>query len=218
MAFDGLEGVRGMSHVQAVIFDAFGTVIRIENARHPFRQLLKLGIAQGRRPKPDDASMLMRHPWGLAQAADHFGIDVTPAELARIQAELDAEVASIQPFADALACIEALQARGLKVAVCSNLARPYGAAVKRIFPGLESYGFSYEIGTLKPDRRIYETVLTELAVDACKVWMIGDSQRCDRDGPIALGIKGHYLNRTGAGSPSEFHDLMAFKDAVLSRE
>lgn len=207
-----------MSHVQAAIFDAFGTIIRIENARHPFRQLLKLGIAQGRRPKPDDASMLMRHPWGLAQAADHFGIDVTPAELARIQAELDAEVASIQPFADALACIEALQVRGLKVAVCSNLARPYGAAVKRIFPGLESYGFSYEIGTLKPDRRIYDAVLTELAVDACKVWMTGDSQRCDRDGPIALGVKGHYLNRTREGSLSDFHDLMAFKDAVLSSD
>ncbi|WP_277342863.1 HAD family hydrolase, partial [Pseudomonas viridiflava] len=67
----------------------------------------------------------------------------------------------------------------------------------------------------KPDRRIYEAVLTELAVDACKVWMIGDSQRCDRDGPIALGIKGHYLNRTGAGSPSNFRDLMAFKHSVF---
>src|SRR3546814_6363047 len=102
----------------------------------------------------DDASMLMSHPWSLAQAADYFGIDVPPAELARIQSELDAELAGIQPFTDALLCIEALQARGLKVAVCSNLARPYGAAVKRIFPALESYGFSYEIGTLKPDRRI----------------------------------------------------------------
>ena len=207
-----------MSHVQAVIFDAFGTIIRIEKARHPFRQLLKLGIAQGRRPRPDDASALMSHPWSLAQAADHFGIDVPPTELARIESELDAELAGIQPFTDALSCIEALQARGLKVAVCSNLARPYGAAVKRIFPGLESYGFSYEIGTLKPDRRIYDAVLTELAVDACKVWMIGDSQRCDRDGPIALGVKGHYLNRTREGSPSDFHDLMAFKDAVLISE
>ncbi len=207
-----------MSHVQAVIFDAFGTIMRIENARHPFRQLLKLGIAQGRRPRPDDASVLMSHPWSLAQAADHFGIDVPPTELARIESELDAELAGIQPFTDALSCIEALQARGRKVAVCSNLARPYGAAVKRIFPGLESYGFSYEIGTLKPDRRIYESVLTELAVEACKVWMIGDSQRCDRDGPIALGVKGHYLNRTREGSPSDFHDLMAFKDVVLNSE
>ncbi|SEK58488.1 FMN phosphatase YigB, HAD superfamily [Pseudomonas agarici] len=207
-----------VSHVQAVIFDAFGTVIRIENARHPFRQLLKLGIAQGRRPRPDDASALMSHPWSLAQAADHFGIDVPPTELARIQSELDAELADIQPFADALSCIGALRAQGMKVAICSNLAQPYGTAVERIFPDLEGYGFSYEIGTLKPDRRIYDAVLTDLAVDACKVWMIGDSQRCDRDGPIALGIKGHYLNRTREGSPSDFHDLMAFKDAVLSRE
>jgi FMN phosphatase YigB (HAD superfamily) len=204
-----------MSHVQAVIFDAFGTIMRIENARQPFRQLLKLGIAQGRRLRPDDASTLMSHSWSLAQAADHFGIEVPPAELARIQSELDVELADIQPFVDALSCIGALRAQGLKVAICSNLAQPYGAAVKRIFPGLESYGFSYEIGTLKPDRRIYEAVLTELAVDACKVWMIGDSQRCDRDGPIALGIKGHYLNRTGAGSPSDFRDLMAFKHSVF---
>jgi FMN phosphatase YigB (HAD superfamily) len=204
-----------MSYVQAVIFDAFGTIIRIENARHPFRQLLKLGIAQGRRPRPDDASALMSHPWSLAQAADHFGIVVPPTELERIQSELDDELAGIQPFTDALSCIEALRAQGMKVAICSNLAQPYGAAVERIFPDLDGYGFSYEIGTLKPDRRIYDAVLTELAVDACKVWMIGDSQRCDREGPIALGIKGHYLNRTGAGSPSDFHDLMAFKHAVF---
>src|SRR3546814_2312814 len=49
----------------------------------------------------DDASMLMSHPWSLAQAADYFGIDVPPAELARIQSELDAELAGIQPFTDA---------------------------------------------------------------------------------------------------------------------
>jgi FMN phosphatase YigB (HAD superfamily) len=159
----------------------------------------------------------MRHSWGLAQAADHFGIDVTPAELARIQAELDAEVASIQPFADALACIEALQARGLKVGVCSNLAEPYGIAIERIFPRMNGYGFSYAVGALKPDQSIYNDVLAQLGVEARMAWMIGDSQRCDRDGPRALGINGHYLNRKGGISASDFSDLMAFKDAVLDR-
>lgn len=204
--------------VDAVIFDAFGTVLQINNARHPFRQLLKLGIAQGRRPRPDDAALLMSNPWSLAQAAEQFGIAVVPEVLARIQAELDAELVGIEPFADALSCIGKLQGQGIKVAICSNLAQPYGAAVERIFPGLDGYGYSYAVGALKPDRRIYDAVLAQLGVAAGRVWMIGDSQRCDRDGPAERGIRGHYLNRSGNATPADFSDLLSFAEAVLAAE
>ncbi|WP_262384440.1 HAD family hydrolase [Pseudomonas fragi] len=65
---------------------------------------------------------------------------------------------------------------------------PYGAAVDRIFPGLDAYGYSYSVGVLKPHPSIYCSVLDQLAIEPSKVWMIGDSPRCDRDGPTAQGI------------------------------
>lgn len=42
--------------------------------------------------------------------------------------------------------------------------------------------------------------------------MIGDSKRCDRDGPRSVGIMGFHLDRTGRGS---LNDLVQFaKDTV----
>ncbi|QOZ97711.1 hypothetical protein Pstu14405_21390 [Stutzerimonas stutzeri] len=54
--------------VKAVIFDAFGTLLRIQDGRHPYRQLLTIGRANGRRPRPDDASVLMESRKRLANS------------------------------------------------------------------------------------------------------------------------------------------------------
>ncbi|PZP22266.1 MAG: hypothetical protein DI599_15830 [Pseudomonas kuykendallii] len=109
-----------------------------------------------------------------------------------------------------------LRANGIKVAVCSNLALPYGEVVKKHFPDLDAYAFSYTVGVLKPDPTIYEAALSQLSLGAKSVWMIGDSQRCDRDGPSIHDIRGHFLNRSRAASLYDFSDLNAFRDAVLN--
>ncbi len=206
-----------MTNPQAVIFDAFGTVVQITKPTHPFKKLLAHGRAQGRETDPKDTAALMTNPLSLAQAADHFGIDISSADLALIQSLLDAELESLERFSDAEFCISALQSAGVKIAICSNLAMPYGAAVDDLWPGLDAYGYSYVLGAIKPDPRIYEAVLTKLGVEARNVWMIGDSVRCDRDGPTGAGIKGHYLNRYQAAVLGDFIELTAFADAVLGR-
>jgi FMN phosphatase YigB (HAD superfamily) len=43
--------------------------------------------------------------------------------------------------------------------------------------------------------------------------MIGDSEKCDRDGPNAVGIPGFLLNRQGG---KDFSSLNEFSDMVLS--
>lgn len=197
--------------LKALIFDAFGTILRISEGSHPYRQLMKAGIKQGRRPRPEDASLLMSGAYGLAEAADLFGIEVSAVDMARLDAVLRAEVESIEPYADAVLCIDALKAAGVKVGICSNLALPYGAAVTRHFPGLDAYGFSFEVGVLKPDRRIYESVLRDMGVAADATWMVGDSHRCDKHGPDLLGIKGHFLQRAGGELP----DLLEFRNIAL---
>lgn len=39
----------------AIIFDLFGTLVNFGVHRHPYRQLLKLGRKNGRKPQADDA-------------------------------------------------------------------------------------------------------------------------------------------------------------------
>lgn len=205
-----------MSGVKGVVFDAFGTIVRITNPKHPYRQILKIGAVQGRRPSRRDIAVLMANPFTPKQAADQLGISISLPQLCQIKSELNVELASIEPFADALACINELKTRGIKVAVCSNLALPYGEVVETHFPNLDAYAFSYAVGALKPNSMIYEAALSQLSLGAESVWMIGDSQRCDRDGPRHYGIRGHFLDRTGTGVLCDFSDLCAFQDAVLN--
>lgn len=204
-----------MPDVKAVIFDAFGTVLKIQRGSHPYRQILRRGRAQGRRVRAEDSKVIMTNPLRLREAAEHFGIMVPEEDLIRIQTALDDELQAIEPYEDAITAIQVLKSAGIKVALCSNLAMPYSTAIERLFPDLDAYAYSFAIGALKPDPIIYQNVLDQLGVDAGDAWMIGDSQRCDRDGPKAFGIKGHYLARTGSAANGDFADLKAFAAALL---
>nr|WP_259469083.1 HAD-IA family hydrolase [Pseudomonas syringae group genomosp. 3] len=139
----------------------------------------------------------------LAQAAELFQIRIRPERLAMIQSDLDRELQSIEAYPDALEAVQALQARNVLVGVCSNLAAPYGAALKRLFPKLDAYAFSYEIGVLKPDPTMYRSACKLLRVGIGgwfgdeRVAMVGDSLRCDAHGPRAVGINGLHLDRSG---------------------
>ncbi|WP_455233252.1 HAD family hydrolase [Geopseudomonas aromaticivorans] len=201
--------------VQAVIFDAFGTLLQIRQGRHPYRQLLKLGIAQGRRPHPADIQVLMTRPLSLAGAAAHFGIQLEAEHLLALEAELAEEVAGIEPFEEALAAVDLLQNAGIRLAVCSNLAEPYGAAVHRWFPQMDAYALSYAVGAMKPEPAIYRHACEQLGAGPAAVAMIGDSQRCDRDGPQQYGMQGYYLDRTGGAGACA--DLLTFAERLLAR-
>ncbi|UZJ58062.1 HAD family hydrolase [Pseudomonas sp. KU26590] len=194
--------------ISAVVFDAFGTLLNLQSKRHPFRQLLKEGIAAGRRPSPDDVRVLMSNPWTLQDAADHLVINVSPTRLQALQDDLDREVASITPFADGVEAVALLRAEGVRVGICSNLCEPYGASVLQAFPELDGYAFSYQIGAMKPDVEIYQSICNALQVTPGQLFgdehdqiaMVGDSLKCDQDGPRAAGILGFHLDRSGRGA------------------
>lgn len=201
---------------RAVIFDAFGTLLRIGKGRHPYKQLIQLGVAQGRNPRPDDAWLLMSQPLDLAAAAARLGIEVSAQTLARLEQELRAELDDIEPFPDALEALALLKERGIRLALCSNLALPYAEAVRRWFPALDAYVFSFEVGAIKPQPVIYQRACELLATEPAATAMVGDSMQCDCEGPQAIGVQGYFLNRSGGvgGHPN----LLAFAKAVLSHQ
>ncbi|GAO91062.1 haloacid dehalogenase-like family hydrolase [Pseudomonas syringae pv. actinidiae] len=84
--------------ITAVVFDAFGTVLELRSKLHPFRQLLKDGIAHGRTPSPNDVRVLMSNPWSLEEAASQLGISISPTRLKALQGDLEREIASISPL------------------------------------------------------------------------------------------------------------------------
>ncbi|KHK66452.1 HAD family hydrolase [Pseudomonas frederiksbergensis] len=206
--------------ISAVVFDAFGTVLNLQTKLHPFRQLLKEGIKAGRRASPSDVRVLMSTPWSLEEAADQLGIRVSPARLQELEADLNREVASITPFQDGIEAVALLRAEGVRVGICSNLCQPYGAAVLQAFPKLDGYAFSYQVGAMKPDAVIYQSICNALQVTPGHLFgdqhdqiaMVGDSLKCDQDGPKAVGMLGFHLDRSGRGA---VRDLVQFAQLVI---
>lgn len=206
--------------ISAVVFDAFGTVLNLQTKLHPFRQLLKEGMACGRRASPSDVRLLMSNPWSLKEAADQLDIRVSLARLQALKDDLAREVASITRFEDGAEAIALLRAEGVRVGICSNLCEPYGAAVLQAFPELDGYAFSYQVGAVKPDAMIYQSVCNALQVTPGhlfgdqhdQVAMVGDSLKCDQDGPRAVGMLGFHLDRSGRGA---VRDLVQFAQLVI---
>lgn len=117
-------------------FDAFGTLLRIPQGRHPYRMILKEGIRQGSRSQPNDLHLIMTRSLSLAEATELFGISIRPGLMAEIQGALDADLDSIEPYDDGMRAVEILQAEGLKIAVPPiSLSRNYGVQLMINGPG-----------------------------------------------------------------------------------
>lgn len=198
--------------IMAAIFDAFGTLMRISEGTHPYRKILRLGIEQGRRPQPRDAENLMTKPMDLREAADFFGVHVQPSVMAQLETDLLLELEGIQAYDDGLDSVEKLKAAGIKVVVCSNLAKPYASAIERLYPALDGYAYSFEVGSIKPAFEIYQYATQLADVSMSEAWMIGDSKACDCDAPALYGIRGFFLDREHGGAFSTLHQ---FTNAIL---
>lgn len=206
----------------AVIFDLFGTVLHIQDRQNPYRRLLRMGAEQGRVSSPGDLRLIMTRRGGVREAAAALEIELPPRELEGLQRSLELELASIQVYDDAHAAMTLLRANGIKIGVCSNLAGPYCNEARRLLPGLDGYALSAECGVMKPDPTIYRFVCAMLGVEPellpksehLRAVMIGDSKKCDEQGPRACGIMGFHLDRSGAG---RFSDLFEFAHEMVSR-
>ncbi|RVU51007.1 HAD family hydrolase [Pseudomonas syringae] len=208
--------------VDGVIFDAFGTVLRITQRTNPYSELLREGRRQGLKLASDSIRIAMTTNHSFDEIASHLGVVLSPSKRLELDSALNRELASIQAFPDAKAAIKLLQQACVKVGICSNLAPPYGPVVRDLFPQLDGYAYSFELGVMKPDPAIYHSICNQIGVEPGhffsggrgRVWMIGDSPSCDRDGPRAVGILGHHLDRTGRG---QFRDLEHFARLVIER-
>jgi putative hydrolase of the HAD superfamily len=102
-------------------------------------------------------------------------------------------------FDDVAPALEALKARGLRLAVISNfdsrledLIRGFG--LDRYFDAVH---YSTRMGAAKPDPAIFRAALAEHKVQAEQAVHIGDSLGADVEGATAAGLRAVLLDRTG---------------------
>ena len=176
---------------KAIALDAFGTVIQYGQRLAPYSRLLA-GRGEGAARLP-----FLTRDVPVATFAAELGLEHL---LPDIEADLAEELAGLRLFPEVPQVLEQARAAGLRLAVCSTLAAEYGPAVLGLLPGLDAYVFSYEVGLAKPEPAIFQRVCDALGCAPGEVVFVGDSKRCDVDGPRAFGMQARHLDRRAGQS------------------
>lgn len=177
--------------IKAVAFDAFGTLIEIHDKRRPYTRLAKAAAHPLTRSP-------MCEPIDLDAMAHLCGLTLDPCEMAILRADLQAELASTQPYPEAQEVLEELRRLGVRTAVASNLALPYARPIEdKLGHLLDVACMSFEVGFVKPDAGFYAELCRRLNHLPQEVLMIGDTWRCDYEGATAAGLHAIHLDRKG---------------------
>ena len=183
-------------HKPSVIaFDVFGTLVKIGERRSPYKKLMKWLKHHGRKPKPDDAKLIMSQNSDFIEFINLLNMNVPDQLLQEINSDLDEELQTITLYEDTLPTLEKLQNSGFRLALCSNTAMPYGKVVSSILPPLDAYAWSYEVGSIKPDSRIYQYLIDQLGCHVKDVLFIGDTPLADFSGPKEFGMSARLIDR-----------------------
>lgn len=178
-----------------IAFDVFGTLINIGHKRAPYKQLLEWMTRDGWIPTTDAAAMIMSGPASFKEIGTRFGFDIPAEFIGHLHEDLDAELESIVLYDDTLSTLALLKQKGFKVVLCSNLASPYGPAALSILPVCDGHAWSYEVGAIKPDPRIYQYAIDQVGAQPGEVLFIGDTPLADVEGPSNFGMSARLINR-----------------------
>ncbi|WP_435165446.1 HAD family hydrolase [Falsirhodobacter sp. 1013] len=187
------SGHQQTSRPRAVAFDAFGTLLNIEDNRNPWRRIAQAGAGYSIDPRvvPIDLQGFAAAcgvPWNENWASD-----------------LDAELRSIRPYGDALETLEELRLEGIKLAIISNLAKPYVSVVQSLLKRhVDVEVYSCDVGSAKPQPEIFARLCAQLDLPPSDILVVGDNQVSDVDGA-----------REGARDQASIGDLFELRCLLL---
>ena len=194
---NNMESSLKAAHIQPsiIVFDVFGTLVKIGERCFPYRNLMKWLKQNGRKPNPDDAKLIMSYNLDFIEFAMLLRTDIPKQLLKELKSDLNEELQSIVLYEDTLSTLEELKKLGFKLALCSNLAMPYGEVVSSLLPTLDAYAWSYEVGAIKPEPQIYQYLIDQLGCHAKEVLFIGDTPLADFSGPNEFGMSARLIDR-----------------------
>lgn len=92
------------------------------------------------------------------------------------------------PYPDTADVLNSLRSQGVRTAVVSNIPWDIRSTFTPIGATTDEFVLSFEVGVVKPDRRIFEIALSRLGVDPADALMVGDSEEND-GGARAVGCR-----------------------------
>ena len=173
--------------IKAVVFDAFGTVIDYPVKLSPYALLRRHW-----RSEQGFKQACLTQNIALPDLLQQLQLDTLWPEMQSLLAQERMHLALYPEVPEVMKKLQQLQ---VKTAICSNLAHAYGTDVRRLLPDVDATILSYEAGHAKPEMAIYALVEQQLHVPKEQILFVGDTQRCDYDGPKAYGFHAAHLQR-----------------------
>lgn len=186
--------------LDAIAFDAFGTLCRVTKPRNPFALLFeRLGLSSR---EMGHAAMTVN--LDFQSLAHLFNKDKSKkVPLDDLQKLLREELNSIQLYPETIEVLEDLRAKGYPLAVVSNLAKPYADPLKRLLgPYIDEFVWSFEVTVAKPEREIFAVLCKRLKVLPMRVLMVGDTWESDVMGGLYYGMPAVLIDRQNKSDPA----------------
>ena len=180
------------SGIEAVCFDAFGTLVEITDRQQAFHPLFKALTPDKRR---ELKYRLMREDRPFTDWPKALGVDVDPYVLLNVLNRNLGELLSIKMRPLMAEVWTMLRHNGVRIGICSNLSSDYVQSLQGALPDAPDLAvLSCKVGAIKPEPEIYAKVLDGLCVASDRVLFVGDTPRTDIDGPRAAGMKAIHVD------------------------
>ena len=178
--------------IEAVCFDAFGTLVEITESKGVGRRLLGLVASHQRR---EFKVRLMCEERNIAEWCALFEIRVTSQEVRDLERDVMIEANSVRMRSGIVDAWSELRKSGVQIGICSNLAAGYGAGVLAALPDRPDVTvFSYLSGVAKPNPEIYALVADRFGLDAKRILFVGDTPHADIEGPKCAGMVAMHID------------------------
>ncbi len=120
---------------------------------------------------------------------------------------------------DALSCLDALEAAGIRLGIITNGDIDFQTGkIERVelAPRIEHVIASGELGFAKPDPRIFEHACAVFGVTPSDAVYVGDRLNTDAIGAAEAGLRGVWLDRSGAATADELASAAASGVLVIN--
>lgn len=214
-----------MTHsLSTVVLDLFDTVVQVDHQRLRREMAQSIGIDEDAFLNAYEVTRVVRNTGELQSArADLEAVLGATGIVDRsitdrlLGLELDFYATEGEIYADAVLFVQELRVRNIPSAIVSNCARGVTTLIQRLSVRqlCDTTVLSFEVGSRKPDPRIYQIVLDRLDVEPEEILYIDDNAEfC----AAARGVGMHALrlNRTETGK-MDIQEISTLRSEVIDK-
>lgn len=179
--------------IKALAFDAFGTTCCGSSLASflPWHKTL-----------PASEQLRIQNAWMRGEIGPSdlvtMGDTRSAPPTAELEQQLRADFDRVLLYPDVAPVLEDLHGRGYRMVTISNLVAPFGEVLKqRLGAWMVGFALSYEVGSLKPDQRMFQAAAKLLELPPNNILVVGDSDSCDIRAARSLGMPSVLVDRHG---------------------